>query len=87
MLLDGRNTGSLFLGKKAHLRIAVAEVLKDANVEVFLNGKPIDTMTPSTGQVDLLFDSPPGLNIITLKWASARVNEAEIDWEWKYFAM
>ena len=87
MLLDGRNTGSLFLGKKAHLRIDVADVLKDANVEVSLNGKPIDTFPATTGQIDMLFDSPPGLNILTLKWASARVNESEVNWEWKYYAM
>lgn len=87
ILLDGRTTGSLFLGKKSHLRIDVADVLKDANVEVFLNGKALDTVSPTSGQADLLFDSPPGLNIIALKWASARVNDAEVDWEFRYFAM
>lgn len=87
MLLDGRNTGSLFLGKKSHLRVEVADILKDANVEVFLNGKALDTVSPTTGSVDLLFDSPPGLNILTMKWASAHVNESEVDWEFKYYAM
>lgn len=87
MLLDGRNTGSLFLGKKSHLRISVADVLKDANVEVFLNGKALETVSPVSGAADLLFDSPPGLNILSLKWASARVSETEVDWEWRYFAM
>jgi len=87
MLLDGRNTGSLFLGKKGHLRITVADVLKDANVEIFLNGKALETVPLTSGTADILFDSPPGLNIINLKWASSRVSESEVDWEWKYYAM
>lgn len=87
LLLDGQTTGSLFLGKKSHLRIDVAEILRDANVEVFLNGRALDTVTPTNGSVDLLFDSPPGLNVLTFKWASARVNETEIDWEFRYLAM
>ncbi|RZA23889.1 MAG: hypothetical protein EOP10_11520 [Proteobacteria bacterium] len=87
VLLDGRTTGSLFLGKKSHFRIDVAEILRDSNVEIFLNGKAIDTVTPSAGQADILFDSPPGLNILTLKWASARVSDSELDWEFRYIAM
>lgn len=87
VLLDGRTSGSLFLGKKSHLRIDVADILKDANVEVFLNGKALETVAPSTGQADVLFDSPPGLNILSFKWASARVSETEVDWEFRYFAM
>ncbi|MES2744441.1 MAG: hypothetical protein V4655_03395 [Bdellovibrionota bacterium] len=87
ILLDGRTTGSLFLGKKSHLRIDVTEILRDSNVEIFLNGKAIDTVSPTAGQADILFDSPPGLNILTLKWASARVSDSELDWEFRYIAM
>ncbi len=88
VLLDGRGTGSLFLGKKSHMRIEVADALKtDANVDILLNGQSIGGGVVQDGKLDLLFDSPPGINFLNLKWNSSKVDSKEINWEFRYFAM
>jgi hypothetical protein len=88
LLLDGRSTGTAFLGKKTHLRIEVEEVLKsDATVEVTLNGQPIQGGSIQDGKLDLLFDSPPGINLLNLRWTSGRVDTAELNWDFRFYAM
>ncbi len=86
--LDGRNNGSLFLGKKSHIRVEVADVLKsDASVEILLNGKAIGSGSLQDGKFDLLFDSPPGINFLALRWNSSKVESRELNWDFRYFAM
>lgn len=88
ILLDGRSTGSLFLGKKSHVRVEVADVLKtDASVEVSLNGKVIGNGSPENGRLDLTFDSSPGINFLNLRWNSTKVESSELNWDFRYYAM
>lgn len=88
VLLDGRSTGSLFLGKKGHVRVEVADMLKtDATVEVSLNGKVIGSGTPVNGRLDITFDSPPGINFLNFRWVSTKVESTELNWDFRYYAM
>jgi hypothetical protein len=88
LVLDGRTTGTVFRGKKTHLRVLMADVLKqDSSVDVYLNGQSLGRRRPEDGKVDVIFDSPPGINYLNLKWDSAKVSSSELDWEFRYYAM
>lgn len=88
LILDGSDHGSVFLGKKTHLRINVNENLKtDATVEVLLNGQSLGSVSPQEGKVDLLFDPKEGVNLLSLRWTSARINPSELNWDFRFFAM
>ncbi len=88
LLLDGRDTGTAFLGKKTHLRIETQDILKgDSTVEVQLNGQALQGGTIQDGKLDLLFDSPPGINLLNLRWTSGRVDTGELNSDFRYYAM
>ncbi len=88
ILLDGRDTGAAFLGKKTHLRIETQEILKtEAAVEVTLNGQTLNTGGFQDGKMDILFDSPPGINLLSLRWSSGRVDSSELNSDFRYYAM
>jgi len=88
LILDGRSTGTVFRGKKTHLRILVSDNLKEnATVDLFHNGKSLGRQRPSDGRIDLIFDSLSGINYLNLKWDSGRISSTEIDWEFRYYAM
>lgn len=86
--LDGRDTGTAFLGKKTHLRIEAQDILKpDASVQVLLNGQAIQTGSVADGKLDVLFDSPPGINLLSLKWTSPKIDSTELNWDFRFYAM
>lgn len=88
MLLDGKDSGAAFLGKKTHLRIEVKEVLRESTgVDVILNGALLSKKKVEQGVVDVLFDSPAGINFLSLRWTSDRVDASEIDADFRYYAM
>ncbi len=88
MILDGSNAGSVFLGKKAHLRIELSDPIKtDSSVEVILNGQSIGTNNAQDGKIDVLFDAIAGINLLNLRWTSTRVDSAELNWDFRFYAM
>ncbi|MCX6128354.1 MAG: hypothetical protein NTX25_04730 [Proteobacteria bacterium] len=88
MLLDGRATGTAFLGKKTHLRLETQESLKtDASVEIQLNGQALPAGNIQDGKLDVIFDSPPGINLLSLRWTSSKVDSGELNWDFRYYAM
>lgn len=88
LVLDGRRRGSVFLGKKTHLRVEVGEALKsDATVEILLNGQSLQAGAPEDGRVDVLFDPLPGINIIGLRWNAAKVDSLELNRDFRFYAM
>jgi hypothetical protein len=88
LLLDGRTTGTAFLGKKTHLRVETQDILKgDSTVEVSLNGQPLPSGNFQDGRMDILFDAPPGINLLTLRWTSGRVDTSELNWDFRFYAM
>jgi|GEM_PF-763584 len=88
LLLDGRDSGTAFLGKKTHLRVETRDILKgDSTVEIQLNGQALSSGSFQDGKLDILFDSPPGINLLTLRWTSGRVDTTELNWDFRYYAM
>ncbi|SMF78821.1 hypothetical protein [Pseudobacteriovorax antillogorgiicola] len=92
VLLDGGSSGTIFRGKKSHLRIIVEEPLKKGSeVEVFLNGDSLVRKAPADGRLDLVFDSPRGVNYLRFEWFTDPDNLAlkasEVNWEFRYYAM
>ncbi|MFY7928185.1 MAG: hypothetical protein ACOVS5_04870, partial [Oligoflexus sp.] len=88
VLLDGRSTGSVFLGKKTHMRIDVEEALRgNSTVEVQLNGQALSSGSPVEGRLDILFDAAPGINFLSLRWTSDRVDASEVNWDFRFYAM
>ncbi len=88
LVLDGRRTGATFLGKKTYLRVEVDTPLKaQAQVEVLVNGSSVGKSFVSNSSVDVQFDSKPGINIIGLRWTSQTVPNAEINKDFRYYAM
>ncbi len=88
LILDGRRSGSAFLGKKTHLRIEVSDPLKtEASVDILVNGQAISTAAPKNGRLDVLFDPQAGINIINLRWNSAKVDGAELNRDFRFYAM
>lgn len=88
LVLDGRTSGTAFLGKKTHLRVETQDILKaDATVEVSLNGQLLPVGNFQDGRLDILFDSPPGINLLNLRWTSGKVNTTELNSDFRYYAM
>lgn len=88
LILDGSTQGAVFLGKKAHMRIEVGESLKsDASVEIVLNGQVVGGGAPQEGIVDVLFDPTEGINLLSLRWISSRVEAGEVNWDFRFYAM
>ena len=88
LTLDGRSTGVAFLGKKTHLRIELEDALKnDASVEVQLNGQTLSLNPFADGKSDLLFDAQAGVNLLSFKWTSQKVDANELNWDFRFYAM
>lgn len=88
LILDGASTGSLFTGKKAHLRIlANTTIPTGAEVDVLLNGTSLGKQVFKSSSVDYIFDSPRGVNYLILRWAADTVPSEELNWEFRYYAM
>lgn len=86
--LDGTNTGSVFTGKQSNLTLLLSDALKqNAEVDVLLNGKSIGKKKPEDGKIELLFDSPKGVNTLNFNWNSQAVSSTELNWEFRYYAM
>lgn len=88
LVLDGRTTGAVFRDKPVHLRVLVADPLKqNASVDIYLNGKSLGRHQPKDGRIDLDFDSPSGVNYLNFSWSATGISSKELDWEFRYFAM
>ncbi len=88
LTLDGRSTGVAFLGKKTHMRVEVDDSLKsDATVEVTLNGQALPMNPTAEGRYDVLMDVQPGVNLLSFRWNSPRVDANEINWDFRFYAM
>lgn len=88
VVLDGRRTGATFLGKKTYLRIEVAEPLRQqAQVEVLVNGRSAGKSLVSGDRIDVQLDSKPGINVLGLRWNSSLVDNKELNWDFRYYAM
>ncbi len=88
LILDGRTNGGVFMGKRTQLRVEVGEALQaDSKVELLLNGSKVSEASVSNGFADFIFDPSAGINILSLRWNSPRVGGAEIDRDFRIFAM
>lgn len=88
LVLDGRSNGAVFLGKRTLLRIEGSEALGgDGSAEILLNGVSLAKIPIQKGGSDFIFDPPPGVSIVSLRWTHPRISKLELDRDFRIFAM